>query len=200
MRIRFIVLGLLGLLLAFCGNGSAQKVPASPLELRISGPGLIRTGQTLLFKVTLINHSSAPIAISMREPGTSLSTFFWRITNSSGKENPTPEPRLFWCPVTGVPLSPSDSDIIVLRPGEHFDVKKPGDPSDDFVFPGKGLYFVTFSYRFTAYSYRFTAWTQDEKDDKIHIRFAGLSPKNVELLKNTPDLNVISNAWPMRYE
>ena len=194
MRMRFTVFGLLGLFLAICDNAPAQKVPSTPqapLELRISGPGILHTGQTLFFKVTLINRSSAPIAISTREPGTTLPTFSWRIRNLSGERNPTREPHVIVCPLSGVPLK--DSDIIVLRPGEHFDVQKPGDPSETFIFPGKGLYFAT-------YAYSFSAWVLDRKNEKTITESAALSPKYIELLKNTPALSVVSNAWPMRYE
>lgn len=47
------------------------------------------------------------------------------------------------CPLTS-PIS--DLDIFVLQPGERIDYSGAGDPSDDYVFHGKGFYRVRLTY------------------------------------------------------
>lgn len=175
------------------GQAQAPAPAASPLELTISGPGIVRTGQTLLFKATLINRSSAPIAISMRQPNQIFSTFSWKITNSDGKENPHLEAteRFAFCPLS-VPLR--DADIRILQPGEHFEIKNAGDPSDLYAFPGKGTYVVTYRYEFSP------SIPVEGVDHKYWIGMENLSQVNVDRLKNTPSLSITSNTWLMRYE
>jgi hypothetical protein len=51
--------------------GQVQKTaPAeSPIEVQISGPKLIRVGENLHFKVTLVHRSAAPIALTFWHDG-----------------------------------------------------------------------------------------------------------------------------------
>jgi hypothetical protein len=167
-----------------------QSKTNSPLDIVISGPVLIRPGQSLIFKVTLINRSSAPVAIAGYIPGSVGDTFSWTISDSSGRELRRPEPKEFICG-NGPPLL--DDKLFVLQPGEKFEYKDAGDPSGMYVFAGKGNYRVTIRYQFAPPD---STRPLDKNDYQLHGDGA-INPSKLEVLRRTPPINVTSNTWNM---
>lgn len=182
------------LLFPLASGGHAQTTaPApSPIELRISGPRLIRRGDRLKFTATLINRSSTPVALIFYQEGQYISTFHWKITDSVDRVLPPPERTLQGvCLVSG---ANSEDGIKVLQPGQQFVYAIPEDPSDEFVFRGKGFYKAVLTYVFdpsSVYSVK-----DAERDFRGTPYAAGPYPKR-ELLLKTPRTTVTSNVWQM---
>jgi hypothetical protein len=183
--------------LVFAPLGRSQERPtqtasaALPVEVHITGPRLIRRADKLSFHVTLTNRSDTPIAIRFPE-GTGDSTETrWLITDSGGRVLPPyvyTGPVMFYCPVTS---GPSDLSIIVLQPQESVEYPQPGDPSDSYVFPGKGFYRVSLKYvldpasRVPVALYR----PPDEPPGPYTPQ------QKIEMLRKMPHLEVTSNVW-----
>jgi len=167
-----------------------QSNKNSPLEIVISGPGLIRLGQSLIFKVTLINRSPAPIAIAGYTPGSVGSTFSWTISDSSGRELRRPESKESICG-NGPPLI--DDKLFILQPGEKFEYRDAGDLSDTYVFTGKGNYRVTIRYQFAPPD---STRPLDKNDYQLHGDGA-INPSKLDALRRTPPIDVVSNTWNM---
>ena len=171
---------------------SAPCAPVvSPIEVTISGPRHIRRGDDLKFKVTLTNRSDKPVAFRPPFLYGEETRFFWRITDYGGRLLPPyvyDGPRQGICPVTG-PLM--DFMITVLQPGEKMDYPFAGDPSDSFVFPGKGFYRITLSYVLAPIQYVTVAPFRppDEKPG------AYTPQQKVEMIKNQPRFETTSNIW-----
>jgi hypothetical protein len=142
-------LALLAVALVFPVSARTEAHPAStsPIEVRISGPRLIRRGDALKFLVTFTNRTDKPIALRLPRLWDDPTKLTWRVTDTSGHLLPPhvyTDPALGFCPVTS-PLS--DLDIEVLAPHETRDYSyRAGDPSDEFSFPGKGFYRVSLTY------------------------------------------------------
>src|SRR5258708_5278880 len=122
----------LSVILALVAPASARrhKEPPvqGPLELRISGPSLIRESQKLKFKAVLTNRSLAPIFLPSRDAQSASGlTLTWTISDSSGRELPLQQPDGFYCPVggpgwdNGGTHSMKDSDVTILQPGEKIE-------------------------------------------------------------------------------
>ncbi len=171
----------------------AATAPAvSPIELTISGPRYIRRGDDLKFKVTLTNRSDKPVAFRPPFLYGDETRFVWRITDHGGRLLP---PHIYdevrgICPVTGPVM---DFMITVLQPGESMDYPFTGDPSDSFVFPGKGFYRVTLSYILAPVQYVAVAPFRppDEKPQ------AYTPQQKIEMIKNQPRFETKSNVWQM---
>jgi hypothetical protein len=128
-------------------HSHAQQGPQSNsrLDLRISGPHLVRRGDKLKFKAAIINRSPQPVAFALRQGGWDCDgVFSWKITDTGDNLLP-PVPRepirgMVCCLTSGV----SEDELIVLQPGEKFAVPEIiGDPSDEFAFPRNGFYRVS---------------------------------------------------------
>lgn len=165
----------------------------APVQITISGPHLIRRGETLKFNVTLVNRSDKPVALRFPFLFDDETRFVWNITNSSGRTLPPQVydgPPVYYCPVTG---AVNDMMISVLQPGEKMDYQFAGDPSDDFVFTGKGYYHVSLKYvlaptrNIEAARYR----PPDERPEPYTPR------QKIEMLQNMPRLEATSNVWTM---
>jgi hypothetical protein len=172
---------------------SAPSGPAiSPIELTISGPRYIRRGDDLKFKVTLTNRSDKPVAVRSHLLFGEETGFSWRITDYAGRPLPPHiyDEKLFVCPVTGPVM---DFMITVLQPGEKMDYPFAGDPSDSFMFPGKGFYRVTLSYVLAPVQYVAVGPFRppDEKPG------AYTPQQKVEMIKNQPRFETTSNVWQM---
>jgi hypothetical protein len=187
------------LLACFLSAGPAhsldQAAPTilAPLQMTISGPHLIRRGETLKFKVTLTNHSDKPVALRFPFLFDDETRFVWNITNSTGRTLPPQVydgPPVYYCPVTG---AVNDMMISVLQPGEKMNYQFAGDPSDDFVFTGKGYYHVSLKYvlaptrNIEEARYR----PLDEKPEPYTPR------QKIEMLQNMPRFEATSNVWQM---
>jgi hypothetical protein len=173
---------------------SAPSAPAvSPIQVTISGPRYIRLGDDLKFKVTLTNRSDKPIAVRSPFFYDDETRFTWRITDFGGRLLPPhlyDSPKGFFCPVTGPVM---DFMVTVLQPGEKMDYAFAGDPSNSFAFPGKGFYKVTLSYVLapTHYVTISPIRPSDEKPE------AYTPQQKVEMIKNQPRFETISNVWQM---
>jgi hypothetical protein len=176
---------------------SAVTPAAPPIELRISGPRLIRRGQTLNFKVTLTNRSDKAIAVHRPFGMFDQTKLDWLITDTAGRplaprvyEFPK---NVFVCPVIG-PFP--DRVIEVIQPGETIDFSYAGDPSDDFLFRGKGFYRVSLTYVLRQHpdvveSYHYPnekpeAYTPHQKVEMFH-----------EMFSATQSINATSNVWQL---
>jgi hypothetical protein len=170
----------------------APSAPAaSPIELTISGPRYIRLGDDLKFKVTLTNRSDKPVAVRSPFLFGEETRFVWRITDYGGRLLPPHiYEKLFVCPVTGPVM---DFMITVLQPGEKMDYPFAGDPSNSFVFPGKGFYKVTLSYVLAPTHYVTISPIRppDEKPETYTPQ------QKVEMIKNQPRFETTSNVWQM---
>lgn len=163
----------------------------SPVEMTISGPHYIRRGDALNFKVTLTNRSDKPVAVAPLMFGGGASAI-WRVTDFGGRLLP---PHLYdqlrgYCPVTGPVMGYM---LTVLQPGASMDFSSAGDPSDEFAFPGKGVYKVTLTFKQT------------------HALYIGISPERqaneksgqytpaekLAIFKDQPRIEATSNVWQM---
>lgn len=189
---------LLVLLLGQCfpvpssGEPRATAANASPLDLEISGPRVIRIGQDLHFQAILTNRSAAPIAVAFRPDGLSYSVFKWSITDLSDRVlSPPPGPPVGYgvCYVSG---ALSETEIHVLLPGEKYVQTDLEDPSNEFAFRGQGFYKVKLRYAFGPGSLMPIAYVVAER--RYLPDAAGPYP-NRELLTKTPPMDVTSNVW-----
>jgi len=177
-----------------------------PVEVRISGPGLIRVGQEVRFKVLVTNRSSHPIVIADRSAGKMWSNFSWSVLSGIGDAVPTAPIHPGDILVDDIAPGLFDRDLHVLQAGEKLLYGLAGDPTvsacypsgeemkclEKRVFPGKGTYRVRLHYRFTP------AGEWDYKDRPTGT--LTLRPRNIEVLKMTPPVDVTSNEWIVRLE
>lgn len=181
---------------AYAQGQSPTTAPApstiAPIGLRITGPRLMRRGDSLKFYVEMINRSGKPIAVRGGFGYYDATGFDWKITDTGGRVLPAPiydGPPILICPVTGpVP----DKVITILKPGEKADYSGyVGDPSNSFVFPGKGFYRVTLHY------------TLDQTKEVAVCQFCGTSQEEytpqqkVDILKSMGNFEATSNVWQM---
>jgi len=194
MRASQLALLAVALVFPLTARAQAHSVPASPIEVRISGPRLIRRGDALKFLVTFTNRTDKPIALRLPRLWEDPAKLTWRGTDTSGHLLPRyiyTGPALGFCPVTS-PLS--DSDIEILAPHETRDYSyRAGDPSDEFSFRGKGFYRVSLTYildpstPITKAAYEVPSnepdpYTPDEK---------------LAMFKRTPRIETTSNEWQL---
>lgn len=119
---------------------------------------------------------------------------WWNIVDKSG------EPLKFK-PSTDIPFDHmvamptfQESDFVLLKPGAKIDYTHEtiGDPSDKFVFPGQGSYFVSLSWKFCAPR-------AEKRSDDTTAYTCGVTMKLSESLKQilfaTPSYEVGSNVW-----
>lgn len=127
----------------------AQGESPTSVELRLSGPRLVRRGDALHFKAVLVNRSTKPVAFALRQGGWDCDgVFSWTVTDTGDHLLP-PVPRepvrgMICCLTSGI----SEEEVIVLQPGEKHEVAELSDPSDSFAFHGKGFYRVTLQFLF----------------------------------------------------
>jgi hypothetical protein len=177
-----------------------QTSSAPTVKLVISGPRMVRVGQALNFKATLLNQSAAPIAVpSVSSTWLGTGGYSWSVTDKSGKELPLrPD---FQFPIDHVGEMPRyyDRDFVVLRPGEkiEYDAKSLGDPSDAVVFPRKGAYLVSLSWSFRAPEARHLPNGNTTYTFGVT---SGMSPAMEDVLVKTPRFAVQSNIWTMVLE
>jgi len=204
------------LLLAFWPGSSApslhfpqqSRTPlnAPPVELRISGPGVIRVGQEVRFKVLLTNHSSHPIVVADRSAGKMWSNFAWTVVDKNGDAVPTAPVKPGQILVDDIAGVLFDRELHVLEPEARLLYRLADDPTvsscypsgekmkclEKRIFPGKGTYRVRLHYRFSPKG----EW--DYKD--LPTGRLTLSPGNVEVLKMTPPVDITSNEWIVHLE
>jgi hypothetical protein len=195
MLIRLCLVLSLGVNLAFAQAGEIKAIP-SPLELDISGPNGVHIGSNLWLTATLTNRSVDVIAV----PSTGSQDWLymgggWRkIVDKSGKQ-------LQFKPRTDLPFDNNrgapilhDSDFVLLKPGETIEYKHDalGDPSDKFIFPRSGTYFVSLSWHFCAPKVK--AGANGTVGYTCGLTYA-LSQSMREAVLATPSFDVQSNVW-----
>ncbi len=177
--------------------GQSQSQPsaanASPIELRIAGPHLIRRGHSLKFHVEMINRSDKPITVRDHWLYGEATGFDWKITEAGGRVLPAPVhsgPPVFICPVTGPVI---DRNITILKSGEKAEYSElVGDPSDSFVFKGKGFYRVSLRYTLEQTN-QIIAWEYSPPVDA-----QGYTPQQkIALLKSMGYIEATSNEWQL---
>lgn len=164
---------------------------ASPLEVSISGPRLISRGDRLKFKVTLTNRSDKTIAIRFPFFDGDTTRFIWRITDASDHLLPWPipgEPLRGYCPLV---TPPSDRNIEILEPGQTFTYDYADDPSDYFVFHGKGFYKV--SLRYILGPPREIHVCDNCPDEETKQKYP--PEQKIEMLKSMPRIEATSDVW-----
>ena len=199
---------------------SAQEQPTaganpSPIELKIEGPGLIRMGQEVRFKITIINHLTHPILIADNSPGNMLSSFTWSVVDRNRKDVPVTSihPGTFWIDTMGGPLG--DEGVQALDGGARLIYKSvnatdptviscdPAIPQKQNcmlkrVFPGRGVYHLRLEYEFGWHGEG--AYIDPSTSTPTTKTFT-LSPENIEVLKMTPRyVHVLSNEWTVTLE
>jgi hypothetical protein len=189
--------------LFLASSAHAQSVPAqtqaptpaaiSPVEVTITGPRLIHRGDALKFHVMVTNHSDAPIALRFPRGLGDTTRLDWKITYPAGRTIPPyvyNGPVFYYCPVVS---GPSDEDILIVQPHQTQEYPYAGDPSDYFVFPGKGFYRVSLNYVLDP--------TYPVVEAKYRPPDEPPSPytprQKLELLRKMPHIEVTSNVWQL---
>jgi hypothetical protein len=186
--------------LAFAQVGETKAIP-SFVELNISGPNSVHVGSDLWFTAALTNRSVQLIAVpSVSSQGWQYMVGgWWRIVDKSGKQ-------LRFKPPTDVRFDNNigaktlhDSDFVLLKPGETIEYKHEtlGDPSDKFIFPRRGTYFVSLSWHFCAPKVK--AGDNGTVGYVCGITHA-LSPSMKDAVLTTPSFDVQSNSWRIKIE
>ena len=178
---------------AIPASQAVDSAPKPPVEMRISGPRLIRRGDKLNFHVEMINRSDKPIAVRPQFGYYDATGFEWRITDAGGRVLPAPVydgPPIFICPVTGpVP----DKMITILKPGEKADYSEyVSDPSNSFVFKGKGFYRATLSYRLQQTNNVAVCDLCGQGEPEEYT-----PQQKVDMLKSMGTFEATSNEWQM---
>lgn len=168
-----------------------------PVELAISGPKILHRGDKLWFSATLTNRSGATIAVP--SPSSKLFWWYtlevgWEITDKRGRRLASKQAgEVRFDNMIGMPTF-HDSDFVLLKAGEKIEYNHDnlGDPSDLFLFPGNGLYYISLTWHFCTPTEKplpnnATAYT-------CGIAQA-LSPSIKEILLATPSFHVRSNVW-----
>jgi hypothetical protein len=119
---------------------------------------------------------------------------WWKIVDKSGKplefKRPTDRP---FDNMRGAPTL-HDSDFVLLKPGEKIEYQHEtlGDPSDKFIFPRRGAYFISLVWRFCAPKVKPGANGTIGYSCGITSE---VSQSVKQALLATPDFDVQSNLW-----
>ena len=161
------------------------------LELVLSGPEkmpLFRRGRGVTFHAVLVNRSQAPVTLVRPHKEWFEEHPQWSAFDERGRSVerlPTYQMEclpLPTCPsVAPQPLPIRDDDLLVLKPGESYEIVGLYDPSFSLKFLNRGVYHVSLAYTF----------------DPSHYRLPESSRKS-EALKGASFLSVASNALQLR--
>jgi hypothetical protein len=176
---------------------------APDVQLMISGPQLIRTDQDLKFRAFLVNRSAEPIVVPS-STGWYQAVLTWKITHTSGKLLPPNKRGMVFGDNVGAGQGPAfkDADFVLLKPGEKTEIMNLGDPTDRFVFEGKGFYEVTLQYSFSPplnTPHIVTGQGPDAEHSQFGLYHSTLSPELKSLLLKNP-IEATSNKWRMYLE
>lgn len=206
---RYLLLTLLWGLSLLPGVVSAQgPSPIKPptldpdVELVISGPAtmpLFVKGRAEKFNAVLINRSPKPVVFVPPHPEWPEEVWTtWDATDAKGRSvSRLPQYEIFcigttmyqktiFAPTMIDPKHPKtieDRDLVILQPGEKFELPGIAAPSLYVSFPKRTTYQVTLGYEFNP----------------EHYVMAGGSQK-AALLKNAPAISVTSNALTLTLE
>ena len=182
-------------------TGGSPAAPA-PVELVISGPHVVHRGDNLWFTATLTNRSGQVLAVPSTNGGkawTYMAGPWWKIVDRSGKQLKFKPGTECFCDHNIGAVNFQDSDFVLLKPGETIEYKHESlrDPSDKFIFPGEGTFFVTLSWSFCA--------PRAKPGDNGSVGYTcgvtgALSPSIREAVLATPSFDVQSNVWKLSLE
>ena len=119
---------------------------------------------------------------------------WWKIVDKSGRplrfKPPADQP---YDHMVGMPTF-RDSDFILLKPGEKIEYGREtlGDPSDKFLFPRRGTYFVSLSWKFCAPKVQHGANGATGYNCGITKE---MSQSVREVVLATPSFDAQSNVW-----
>jgi hypothetical protein len=186
--------------LLLCASGAQSLSPVKPavyanVELVISGPAtmpLFRKSHGEKFTAVLINRSTKPIAFVPPHRDWDEEIFTtWDATDAKGRcvtriphyqmfcVIATMYQRTIFAPTLLDPSHPKtieDKDLLILQPGEQFELPGIADPSFNLNFPRRGTYQVTLAYSFYPEHY-----------------VVAPGSKKAALLKDAPSISATSN-------
>lgn len=158
------------------GTAPAQTQAQAPrVELLISGPQtlkLLARGETVHFTAVLINHSTSPVLFVPPHPDWPDERWtMWQAFDEKGRFVETVPQEFIWCDPHGtmraqyvLPMSTlsgpkdiRDSDLVLLQPGESYELPHVGDPRLYLKFPHPGKYHLSLAYGFQPSHYRLPA-------------------------------------------
>jgi hypothetical protein len=168
------------LLIALTAAPSQAQSPHQPpaVELLIAGPQtlpLLARGKPVHFTATLINHSGTPILLLPPHPDWPDELWTtWQATRENGQPVADIPQEFIWCDPHGTmyaqrvfpmnamlamdlnipPKQIADSDLVLLKPGERYQLPHIGDPRyyAKFLHPGK--YHLSLDYAFQPTHYK----------------------------------------------
>jgi hypothetical protein len=178
-----------------------EATGAVSVELALSGPTampLFRKGHGVTFHAVLINRSKSPIVfVPPHKDWSDDQQLEWQAVDAKGHVvYRLPEYGL-WCDVHGVmhmgpvsevlptasaaaPRTIKDGDVVVLQPGEQYEIAGLADPSFALRFPRRGVYQISLAYTFDPSRYKLPR-----------------TSKNAASLKTTGYLSLTSNTLPL---
>jgi|SRR5580658_337983 hypothetical protein len=184
------------------GQAVASAADPLPADLVISGPHVFHRGDNLWFTATLTNRSGQVLAVPSTNGGngwTYMAGPWWKIADRSGKQLKFKPGTECFCDHNIGAVDFQDSDFVLLKPGESIEYKHETlrDPSDKFIFPGEGTFFVTLSWSFCA--------PRVKLGDNGSVGYIcgvtrALSPSIREAVLATPSFDLQSNVWKMSLE
>jgi hypothetical protein len=172
------------------------------VELVISGPHVAHRGKNLWFTARLTNRSGKVMAVPSIQKSrgwTYIGGEWWKITDKRGKLLDLKSPVEIRFDNNVEMPTYQDSDFVLLKPGETIQYTHAalGDPSDKFIFPGSGDYFVSLSWTFCAPT------VKPQSNGNVAYTCGitrSLSQSVKEVLLATPSFEVRSNGWTIRLE
>lgn len=173
MRLALPALVLLFFVTLSAGHTLAQAPAQAPaVELIISGPQtfpLLTRGTTLRFTAVLINHSTSPVLFVPPHPDWIDERWTtWGALDEKGRPVGSLPQEFLWCDPRGrmhgqrvfpmIALTPvrqiRDSDLVILQPGESYQLPHVGDPRFYLKFLHPGKYRLSLAYVFQPSHYR----------------------------------------------
>lgn len=195
--LRFVLLALITVSSASKAQSAPGALVSSTFDLVISGPHVVRIGENLWFTATLTNRSGQAIAVPSKQTGKNwqyMGGEWWKIADKWGRQLQYKPGTVAFTDNNTVMPTYDDTDFVLLKPGEKIEYKHEtlGDPSDKFIFPGKGIYSMSLSWNFCPPKVR--TFPNGNTGHTCGITRA-LSPSVREVLLATPAYEVKSNVW-----
>ena len=151
---------------------SVRGISAATAELVLSGPAempLFRKGHGVTFHAVLINRSNSPLVFVRPHPDWPQERQLqWGAVDTKGRSVDQLAHYYIWCDVHGVmraerrdfiqviggpPKPIQDSDVVLLQPGEQYEIAGLADPSFWLHFLRRDVYQVSLSYTLDSSRY-----------------------------------------------
>jgi hypothetical protein len=131
---------------------------------------LFRKGHGVTFRAMLINRSNSPLVfVPPRRDWSRERQIEWEAVDAKGRWIDRLPNWFIWCDVHGVmraerrdfvqvlggpPKQVQDSDVVILQPGEQYEIAGLADPSFALNFLKRGVYQVSLAYTFDPSRYQ----------------------------------------------